>query len=71
MVTAVWGTEWIQFLDDLAIWHQDDLKKRVNSSYSSYCSGEIQPILQIVLVQNSYSVVRQGIESFLAPPKQQ
>ena len=35
VVAAVWGTEFIQFLAALAILHQDDLKKRMNSSYSS------------------------------------
>ena len=30
VVAAVWGTEWIQFLAALAIFHQDILKKRLN-----------------------------------------
>ena len=29
VVTAVWGTELLQFLAALAIFHQDDLKKRI------------------------------------------
>ena len=45
----------IQFIAALAISHLDDLKKGMNSSYSSYRPGPNNPILQIVLVQNSYS----------------
>ena len=30
VVTAAWGTEFIQFLAALAILHQNDLKKRMN-----------------------------------------
>ena len=33
VVAAVWGTECIQFLATLAVLHQDDMKKRMNSSY--------------------------------------
>ena len=43
----------IQFLATPAILHQDDLKKKVNSSYASNCPGVIRPVLPIVLVQNS------------------
>ena len=43
---AVWGKELIILL-------QDDLKKRINSFYSSYRPGAIHPILQISLVQNN------------------
>ena len=50
---AAWGTELLQFLAALAILDQDDLKKRIISSYSSNRPGAIHPILQIVLVQNS------------------
>ena len=53
VVAAVWRTELIQFLAALAIVHPDDLKKGMNSSYSSYSPGAIHPILQIVLVQIS------------------
>ena len=53
VVSAIWGTKWIQFIATLAVLHQDDLKKGMNSSYSSYRPGAIHPILQIVLVQNS------------------
>ena len=35
VVAAVWGTEFIQFLAALLILHQDNLKNRINSSYSS------------------------------------
>ena len=45
VVTAVWGTELIQFLAALAIFHLDDLKKGMNSSYSSYRPDAIHPIL--------------------------
>ena len=51
VVAAVWGTELIQSLAALAIF-ADDLKKRMNSSYSSYRPGAIHPILKIVMVQN-------------------
>ena len=30
VIGAIWGTELIQFLAALAIFHQDDLKKRMN-----------------------------------------
>ena len=52
---ALRGTKLSQLLAALAILHQDDLKKGMNSSYSSYCSSAIHPIHQIVLVQNSWS----------------
>ena len=32
VVTAAWGTEFIKFLAALTILHQDDLKKRMNST---------------------------------------
>ena len=38
VVASVWRTEFIQFLAVLAIVHQDNLKKRMNSSYSSKSS---------------------------------
>ena len=50
VVAAVWGTTLIQFHVLLAILHQDDLKKGMNSSYSSYRPGAIYPIIHIVLV---------------------
>ena len=53
IVAFVWGTELIQFLVELSIFHQDDLKKVMNSSYSSFCPHVIHPILKIILVQNS------------------
>ena len=36
VVTVVWGTELIQFIAALAILHQNDRKKGLNSTYSSY-----------------------------------
>ena len=45
------GTELIRFLAVLAILHQDDLNKGINSSYSSYRPGAVHPILFIGLVQ--------------------
>ena len=45
VVAAVWGTELIQFIAALTILHEDDLKKGMNSSYSSYSPGAIHPIL--------------------------
>ena len=33
VVTSVWGTACIKFLGALAIWHQDDFKKRANSFF--------------------------------------
>ena len=60
VVTAVWGTELIKFLATLAILHQGDFKKGMNSSYSSYRPGAIHPILHIVLVYSSYTSNRPG-----------
>ena len=51
VVVTVWGTELIKFLATLAILHQGDFKKGMNSSYSSYRPGAIHPILHIVLAQ--------------------
>ena len=51
VLAAVWGTELIQFLAAVAILHQDDYKKGMNSSYSSYRPGAINPMPHIVLVQ--------------------
>ena len=45
--------EFIQFLAALEILHQDDLKKRMNSSNSLNHPGAFHPSLQIVLEQNS------------------
>ena len=39
VVAAVWGTEFIQFLATIAILHQDDSKKRMNSFCSTYLPG--------------------------------
>ena len=50
-MSSVWGTELFQFIAAQAILHQDDLKKRMNLSYSLHGSGAIHPILHIVLVQ--------------------
>ena len=52
VVAALWGTELIQFIAVPAILHQDDLKKGMNSSYSSYRPGTTHPFIQIVLMQN-------------------
>ena len=51
VVGAVWGTEFIQLL---AVLYQDDMKKRINFTRMIWSKGWIHPILQIVLVQNSY-----------------
>ena len=51
VVAAVWETVMNQFLAALAILHQDDLKKGMNSSYSPYRPGAIYPFLHIVLEQ--------------------
>ena len=53
VVVVVWGTELIQFIAALAMLHQDDLKKGMSSSYSSYRPGAIHPIVQFVLVQHT------------------
>ena len=45
VVAGVWGTKCIKFLVALAILHQDNLKNRMNSSFSSYPPGEIHPFL--------------------------
>ena len=50
VVTSVGGTELIQFLAALAVLHQDDLKKGMNSSCSAKCPGAIHPIIHIILV---------------------
>ena len=42
---------------------QDDLKKGMSSSYSSYYPSAIHPILKIIMVQNSYSETRNWINS--------
>ena len=60
---VVWKTELIQFIAALAILHQDDLKKGINSSFSSYRPGAIYAILHIVLLQNG--------KEMILPPKQQ
>ena len=55
VVTAAWGTEYIQYVA-LAILHQNDLKIRMKSSYFKMKSSlpwVNHPVLQIVLVQNS------------------
>ena len=49
------GTDMIQFLVALAILHQDDLKKGLNSSYSSYRPGVIHPIFISSWCNSSYS----------------
>ena len=52
VVAAVWGTELIKFLAAPAIlWHQDDLKIRMNSSFSSYYPGANH----IILFYTNYS----------------
>ena len=45
VVAAVLGTEFIQFLATLAILHREDLKNRMNSSYSEFHPGTIHPFL--------------------------
>ena len=39
VVAAVWGKELIHFLDALAIFHQDDLKKRMNRIKATWRNG--------------------------------
>ena len=63
VVPVIWGTELIQFIAALAILHQDDLKKGINSAFSSYRPGAIYAILHIVLLQNG--------KEMILPPKQQ
>ena len=48
VVAAVWGLDFIQFLAALAIWLQDDLKKRMKSSFPSYHPGAIHPFRHTV-----------------------
>ena len=48
----LFGEEFFKFLATLDIGHQDDLKNRINSSFSSNHPGVIHPIIQIVLVQH-------------------
>ena len=54
VVAVVWGTEFIQFLAALTIFHQGDFKYRKNSSISSYHPGAIHLFLHIILVQNGW-----------------
>ena len=65
VIAAFWGTELNKFLAALTIWHQDDLKKGMNSSCSSYRTGAGHPILQIFLVKRAIVIVL--IESILLP----
>ena len=51
VVAAVRGTELSQSNAALAILIQDDLKKGMNSSYASYGSRAIHPVLQISLAK--------------------
>ena len=53
VIAAVWGTEVIQFLATLSILPQDELKNRMESSYS--LAGANHPILPLVLVLNALS----------------
>ena len=46
------GQTFFEFLAALAILHKDDLKNRMNSSFSSYHPGAINPFLPVILVQN-------------------
>ena len=56
----------IKFLAALAILHQDDVKKGINSSYSAYRPSAIRHILDIVLVQNSFAnVIHLQVVSFV------
>ena len=49
VVTAVWGTEFIQVLATLAILHPNEFKNSMNSSFSSCPPGAIHPFLHIIL----------------------
>ena len=60
VVAAVFGREFIKFLAALAILHKDNLKNRMNSSFSSYHPGLIHSFLRIILVQN-FSAARDCI----------
>ena len=51
-------TEFTKILAVLTILHRDDLKNRINSSFSSYHPSAIYPFPNIILVQNSYSGAR-------------
>ena len=55
----------IQFLAALAILNPDELKKRMNSSFSSIRPGAIHPILQVKSFgyNSSYSYNRPGADS--------
>ena len=48
VVAAVGGTEFIA----LAILHKNDLKNKMNSSFSLYHLGAIHPFLHIILAQH-------------------
>ena len=53
VVATVWRTEFIQFLAALAILHQDYLKNRMNSFFSSYHPGATHPFIHSIRVQNN------------------
>ena len=44
VVAAFWGTELIQFLASLAIFHQDDFKKRMNRIRVTWWNGGFEKI---------------------------
>ena len=62
VVAGVWGTKFIKFLAALAIFHQDDLKKRVNritATWRNGCFGKMDdhpvPHTKPPPYQNGYS----------------
>ena len=59
IVAAAWGTELL---------HQDNLKNRMNSPFSSYDPGAIHPFLHIILVKNT-AEAQQGLKQFCPPSK--
>ena len=69
VVSAFWGTDLLQFLSVLAIWHQDELKNRLictlffNSSWCNSAYSLNRPVAKYL--------ARQGIETIQPPKKQQ
>ena len=63
VLAAVWGQNLFNSLPRELFCAGTILKNRMNSSFTSNHPGAIHPILQIVLVQNSYSTARNLINS--------
>ena len=50
VVAAVWGTKFIQFSAALQIWHQDDLKKRMNTYVEERTLGRMDASEKLMII---------------------